>query len=1470
MKKQILKIASLALSMVLVLVGMVTYSLANTVQVSDEATLRAAIENGDSNIVLSNDITISAPIEIKTGSKTISINGGGNTLLSSAGVDNMFVINGGDKNITFDNITLDGKNNGRLFDISASTVSINNSTVKNGTTQNFNPVIEADGFNHQRYQGGAVYADGATLNISNTTFVDNHTKNGTPAQLTVNGAGGDAISPHGGAIYIGSQTKLNILGGSFTNNYSGDGAPHGEGGAIKAEGGSHININVTGTSRTVFDGNHNHHTDSSVGGLQGGAIEVTRSTVDINNTDFIVKGGFDTGGAIKFETAGSDSKHNIVKNSTFKLIGGSLPQTPVASTYFGTSGGAIVSQDSFLTVDNSDFTMENNPNVTFAGGHIDIVGGGEFNLLNSRLKGNAPDWMSWNEVWKYKSAKYGGAIAFENGASAKALIRDTEIKNYMVDHTGGTIAVGHRNGNEYGNTTVDLKIEGTTIHNGQAYTYDNNSAGAGIYISPGSKVVVTKSEKAPSTISQMIANYGAAIYNKGEVTIDGGTKIINNRAEQMAGGLFNDGYANINDANFSGNWKQNKWGPTEIHTIGDDPREKSGENVYAKKDVIVGSAAKFDGKDIRVIDKQSSVVLSGPRESVINVSISEKAKTGDNTIWEKDFFETPHRYVGYLVGRGLVDGDLTAAYKPAGTKAYVPTAEDAKKFHFVSRTTDALEIADVNDHTITAKWDYVFNPENMTVVLGQRAKMVYHTNEPTATIDGGQADTEPNGQKLDQLYTVYGVDGNTLLVSINDVKATDLNMTDKTPSLSDYNFKGWGTSEDKEKPKYDVDKSYHEYDFENNNFAHSWGVNGEVTNILSSNTKNTLHTYAVYDKLMVVKAKKSWNAVNKADVILQLVRTDKNNQVIEEKTVTPNDTDWIAFKGVSKIEDGVDITSKYAVIEKDAVNGKIIINDKKYAVDIVDATLAVKAEGKAEENTRYFTVKNSELFNIPVSKTWDAGDKYVTVPTTPDTVQVALYKGDEQIGDPISLEKAKNYSGSFVDVPLTDVRGNDISTDYTVKEVGEANGKVTIGNNKYSVTVTGNATDGFVVANAYLPPQMPLTPSKTKLTVIKEWSDQAKKAENVTVELFKNGVATGNRAVLNETNKWTHDFTNLPVVDNAKSKEKNIYTVKELDEKNKYFANNENITLGENTYTVMMKETAPAVITITNKFLPPFIPITPAKTSVSVEKKWTDEKNKASSVEVVLVKDGVETDKVATLNEENGWKHTFDNLDVVNNLTDAEGVVYTVKEVGEQNGRIDLEGKNYTVTVTGDAIKGFVIENKYNPPSIPILPAMMNIMVEKKWSDDKHKADSVEVELLKNGVPTGNILMLTSAEGYKGTFKDLPVVENLTDKTAIAYTVREVGEEEGSVTIDGNKFTVSISGNDKDGFVITNTYVEPPSPSEDPQKPQTEKPNNSSKKMKAPKTGDETNVTLILGIAFIALVLVLASVLLGRKKNGKK
>lgn len=108
------------------------------------------------------------------------IHSDGQTLTLASGVDNIFTVAGG-ATVTFDHIIFDGKQHGRILDAGQATVTIKNSTLKNATTENFQPNM-VSGENTQRYEGGAIYASYATLNLENTIFEGNHTKSVVPLQ----------------------------------------------------------------------------------------------------------------------------------------------------------------------------------------------------------------------------------------------------------------------------------------------------------------------------------------------------------------------------------------------------------------------------------------------------------------------------------------------------------------------------------------------------------------------------------------------------------------------------------------------------------------------------------------------------------------------------------------------------------------------------------------------------------------------------------------------------------------------------------------------------------------------------------------------------------------------------------------------------------------------------------------------------------------------------------------------------------------------------------------------------------------------------------------------------------------------------------------------------------------------------------------------------------------------------------------
>lgn len=833
--------------------------------VSSEAELRAALASGNANITVTSPITVTGTLEVTAGTASID----GARLTSAPGVDSMFTVSGR-ATLTLTNANLDGALNGRLIHVAdGSTVTISDSTIKSGSTQSLGKKI-VDGANKQVYSGGAIYADRSTLNLTNVTFKDNATKTDTPMQAP---GREPVISADGGAIHASAST-VNITGGTFTNNYTGgmqSGSHYGEGGAIKLES-SIIKINESGIARTVFYGNHNYQTNSNKGGLQGGALEITGSEALINRADFTVLGGFDTGGAIKFERSGRADAHCVVSDSTFKLQGGSLPTAPVASTYFGTSGGAIMTEGSYLTVRGSDFKMvgsggvsaptkDTAPKVAFAGGHIDVVGTGEFNLESSTLSGNGTD---WNAPWR-ESAKYGGALAYENGCSVKSHITNTRFSGFTTAHVGAHIAVGHRVGSEpsdgLGETAVDLRMEGVTLSSGNAYSFDAKSAGAGMYIADGSKVVISG-----GAIEWMDANYGGAIFNLGETTLINNAKIQYNSTTYMAAGIFNNGYLNVHEATFQDNAKKTNDAFFAGGWHAFSKNEESGGAIYAKRDVIIGSGARFSSavkNDVRVIEGSSAVILSGPRTAQLNISISEVESAGGTTQFGRLFDEPAHRHVGYLVARGLTAADATAGFWPAGADtSYMPTAADAASAHYVSHTVDASKVAAFGDANSPALWDYVYDPEAKTVVLGQRARMIYHTNHELATIAGSEPDTDPAGQKCAQTYTFYG----TGTVSIADEPVAHLVELSETPLLtvggSRYVFMGWYEPAAKGEPILKDGYTARPYDFTRKAFSAAWNASGaEITDILSTQAANTLHVYAVYSPTQTVNVAKTWKGL---------------------------------------------------------------------------------------------------------------------------------------------------------------------------------------------------------------------------------------------------------------------------------------------------------------------------------------------------------------------------------------------------------------------------------------------------------------------------------------------------------------------------------------------------------------------------------------------------------------------------------
>ena len=453
--------------------------------------------------------------------------------------------------------------------------------------------------------------------------------------------------------------------------------------------------------------------------------------------------------------------------------------------------------------------------------------------------------------------------------------------------------------------------------------------------------------------------------------------------------------------------------------------------------------------------------------------------------------------------------------------------------------------------------------------------------------------------------------------------------------------------------------------------------------------------------------------------------------------------------------------------------------------------------------------------NLKVTKVWkDKDNNDLNAPV--EKIEVELYKDGAATGTKLDLTKANNWTGEFKKLPVSATLGGPIHK-YTVKEIGESGFAIQFGGKWYGVTYGGKMKDGLTVTNKEKTPWTPMIPPTRNLKVTKVWKDKNNNdlnapVEKIEVELYKDGAATGTKLDLTKANNWTGEFKKLPVSATLGGKI-HEYTVKETGESGNA------IQFVGKWYGVDYRGTMKDGLTVTNKEKTPWTPMIPPTRDLKVTKVWKDKDNNylvgpVEKIEVELYKDGVATGKKLDLTKANNWTGTFEKLDVADGLGSTNYYKYTVKEIGESAGSIKFGTKWFKATYTGNMKDGFKITNKELPPLTPMEPPFRNIKVVKNWNllGREKPVEKLEVELYRDGVATGNKLELNKGNNWSGEFKKLPVAEKLGSTTYYNYTVKEVGENAGSIIFGGMQFSVNYTGDMKDGFKITNNYTPPYTP----------------------------------------------------------
>lgn len=489
-----------------------------------------------------------------------------------------------------------------------------------------------------------------------------------------------------------------------------------------------------------------------------------------------------------------------------------------------------------------------------------------------------------------------------------------------------------------------------------------------------------------------------------------------------------------------------------------------------------------------------------------------------------------------------------------------------------------------------------------------------------------------------------------------------------------------------------------------------------------------------------------------------------------------------------------------------------------------------------------------DVMDVSVSKKWiDADGNPITTPDV-TSITAKLFADGVDTGKTVDITAANNWKATFTHlrqynvVTASDGTTTKTPIEYSVEEVGvNGEGQVTYGGKKYQVTSTsGKVNQNSPTDAVALEITNKLVQEKVSVSGKKFWVDDdnndGKRPSSITVRLLADGVEVQNKTVTEDDN-WEFTFTDLPkfkgsteivytisedaVADystsisnydiaNTHAPEQIVIPVKKVWVDNndaqslrptsvhvKLFADGEKVdevdlnsanswqyiftglsryrngheiqyTVKEDAvtnYSTAYSGDMTSTITITNTI--------DGKVSIPVTKKWIGKA--AESATIHLLADGQEAANV-TLNADNNWQYTFTDMP---KYKDGKLITYTISEDA-------IAG--YTTAITGDATNYVVTNTNMKTIDIP---------VTKNWVGTE--GTSAEIILSKDGNEIDRIT-LNAANNWTHTFTNLELYDK-TDGHEYAYTVKET---------DIAGYEKNITGNEADGFTVTNTYKPTP------------------------------------------------------------
>ena len=437
------------------------------------------------------------------------------------------------------------------------------------------------------------------------------------------------------------------------------------------------------------------------------------------------------------------------------------------------------------------------------------------------------------------------------------------------------------------------------------------------------------------------------------------------------------------------------------------------------------------------------------------------------------------------------------------------------------------------------------------------------------------------------------------------------------------------------------------------------------------------------DSVSIQKVNEDGKSLKGATFVVRAVNPEtlEDNPAYETMTATSDSNGMVTFEKLH-------YNTLYYYEETTAPTGYSRDTEKHYFIikNIKDDAKKKEYEelkGKADEKNitlNEFTGGNTVIFenrkettSLMVRKEWIQEDD---IPADA-SVQVQLFGkakdgAETQYGDTATLSAENGWRYTWEDLPITDSNGNEIT--YSVKEVGESDGKVTISGNKFAVEIEDLGKEGFIIANKKL---IDISGSKT-------WDDNnnqdGKRPGKIVINLLADGTKVASKEVT-AANNWSWSFTDLPKYKDAGTKIE--YTITE--------------DAVENYMTVVDG------YNVTNMHIP-------ATINISGGKHWDDANNqdgkRPGSITIRLYADGTElTDKVQTVTAADNWEWTFTNLPKYANGTEIN---YTITEDAVAD---------YTTSV-----RGYNVTNTYTPE-------VVRVVIRKVWDDENNQDGKRPTEL---------------------------------------------------------------------------------------------------------------------------------------------